>query len=88
MFHAWLLQPPRLTMPQLEQCTAEVQQPPSNISTLLDSGSVETEEVPSPAPRGSSTDPEPCNGMQGGRSSARRSASEQRRGDKRRPYDR
>jgi hypothetical protein len=45
---AWLLQPLRLAVPQLERCVEEVQTQLSAISTLLDSGPTETEEIEFP----------------------------------------
>jgi HD-like signal output (HDOD) protein len=45
---AYLLQPLRLTVPQLEQCATEVRNQLSNITTLLDSDQGETEEIEFP----------------------------------------
>ena len=45
---AWLLQPLRLSQPQLELCVAEVQLQLASISTLLDSGPEEADEVKFP----------------------------------------
>jgi len=45
---AWLLQPLRLSLPQLELCAADVQSQLTNISTLLDTSAVEVEEVKFP----------------------------------------
>jgi HD-like signal output (HDOD) protein len=45
---AWLLQPLRLSLPQLELCVAEVQAQLVNISTLLDTNPTDVEEVKFP----------------------------------------
>ena len=42
---AWLLQPLRLGVPELETCAEQVRSQLANISTLLDSGTAEVEEV-------------------------------------------